>query len=61
MIKQLFSALTLGVITSSASAENLLDIYQQALEYDPVYRAGIAQYDADKEVYEQARSFLLPT
>ncbi|GAM58682.1 type I secretion outer membrane protein, tolC precursor [Vibrio ishigakensis] len=61
MIKKLFSALTLGVLTSSASAENLLDIYQQALEYDPVYRAGIAQYDADKEVYEQARSFLLPT
>lgn len=61
MIKKLFSVMTLGACASTASAENLLDIYQQALEYDPVYRAGIAQHDADKEVYEQARSFLLPT
>ncbi|GEM79981.1 TolC family outer membrane protein [Vibrio superstes] len=61
MIKKLISALTLGALTSTANAENLLDIYQQALQYDPVYRAGIAQHDADKEVYEQARAFLLPT
>ncbi|GEA60608.1 channel protein TolC [Vibrio comitans NBRC 102076] len=51
----------LAALGSSANAENLLDVYKQALEYDPVYRAGISQYNADKEVYEQARSVLLPT
>ncbi|CAM2780800.1 TolC family outer membrane protein [Vibrio rarus] len=61
MIRKLFSVLTLGALVSNASAENLLDVYQQALQYDPIYRAGIAQHDADKEVYEQALAFLLPT
>ncbi|GEA49521.1 channel protein TolC [Vibrio inusitatus NBRC 102082] len=51
----------MGALASGANAENLLDVYKLALEYDPVYRAGISQYNADKEVYEQARAVLLPT
>ncbi|GAD78821.1 TolC family outer membrane protein [Vibrio ezurae] len=61
MIRKLLSVVTLGALASSVSAENLLDMYQQALEHDPIYRAGIAQHDADKEVYDQALAFLLPT
>ncbi|WP_261817077.1 TolC family outer membrane protein [Vibrio gallicus] len=61
MVRKLLSSLILSSVTSVVSAENLLDIYQQALEYDPIYRAGIAQHDADSEIYDQALSVLLPT
>ncbi|MFC0060416.1 TolC family outer membrane protein [Vibrio inusitatus] len=61
MIRKLVSSIVLGALASGANAENLLDVYKLALEYDPVYRAGISQYNADKEVYEQARAVLLPT
>lgn len=61
MIKKVLSGLLLGAVALNTHAENLLDIYQQALEHDPVYKAGISQHDADKEVYDQALAILLPT
>lgn len=52
--------LWLVVLPASAHAENLLDVYQQARENDPVYQAGFHQHEASREVYEQARALLLP-
>ncbi|WP_261842149.1 TolC family outer membrane protein [Aliamphritea ceti] len=52
--------LWLAVLPVSAHAENLLDVYQQARENDPVYQAGFHQHEASREVYEQARALLLP-
>lgn len=49
------------VFTSTAKADNLLDVYEQALKNDPTYLAGVHKYGADKEGYIQARSALLPT
>ncbi len=61
MIKNALSGLVLSLVAAHSQAEDLLDIYKQAVEYDPIYRAGISQHDADKEVYEQALAVLLPT
>ncbi|WP_245673468.1 TolC family outer membrane protein [Endozoicomonas ascidiicola] len=44
-----------------AQAADLLEIYQQALEKDPVYRAGMFENAASKEIYTQARAVLLPS
>lgn len=55
-------ALTTGLVSMSAvNAETLLGVYKQALDNDPIYLAGLNQYDASSEVYEQARSVLLPS
>ena len=55
------SVLMLGLMPFCLHAENLLQVYQQALENDPVYRAGIYQHQADIEIYDQAMAVLLPT
>ncbi len=47
--------------TTSASAEDLLEIYRLALMYDPVLREAEASYLARREIMPQARSFILPT
>ncbi|WP_315980904.1 TolC family protein [Aliamphritea spongicola] len=45
---------------ASVQAENLLEVYQQARENDPVYLAGFHDHEASKEVYDQALALLLP-
>ncbi len=47
-------------IVSSASAENLGDIYRLALANDPVYAAARETYKAGQEKLPQARAGLLP-
>ncbi|OEF08583.1 hypothetical protein A1QI_16290 [Vibrio genomosp. F10 str. 9ZB36] len=61
MVKKVFIGILLSGVVCSAQSEDLLDIYNQALEFDPIYRASISQHDADKEVYDQALAVLLPT
>ncbi len=60
-MKKALSGLLLSAVSSTAFAEDLLDIYQQAVQFDPIYRAGIAQHDADREIYDQALAVLSPT
>ena len=47
--------------TSSLLAENLLDIYNEAIKNDPTFRAAEYSYLADKELVVQARAALLPS
>lgn len=49
---------TLGA--SPALAEDLLQVYQHALDSDPTLKAAVATRDAALEVKPQARSLLLP-
>ncbi len=49
-----------AVLPASVQAENLLEVYQQARENDPVYLAGFHDHEASKEVYDQALALLLP-
>ncbi len=60
MLKQLGLAM-LAAIATTAQAENLLDIYQQARSNDPIYLAALNQHAAAQEGYVQARAALLPT
>ena len=48
------------LISPIASSENILDIYNEALENDPTYRAAEYSYLADKEIVVQGRAGLLP-
>ena len=43
------------------SAENILEIYNEALENDPTYRSAEYSYLADKEIVVQGRAALLPS
>jgi outer membrane protein len=43
------------------SSENLLEIYNEALQNDPTYRAAEYSYLADKEIVVQGRAALLPS
>lgn len=52
--------LWLAMLPAAAQAEDLLDVYQQARENDPVFQAGFHDHEASREVYEQARALLLP-
>lgn len=55
-------AVLLGsTVSGIASAENLLQIYEKALENDPTFQAGFHEHEASKEIYVQARALLLPT
>ncbi len=54
----LASTLTFGA--PSASAENLLELYQQAVQSDPTFRAAAADLRARMEAKPQSRSVLLP-
>ena len=56
--KLTFAILTL---TFSLYSENLLDIYNEALENDPTFKAAEFSYLADKELVVQGRAALLPS
>ncbi|MCK7499151.1 MAG: hypothetical protein MZW92_58225 [Comamonadaceae bacterium] len=49
-----------GLLASPLHAEDLLQIYQEALGYDAQYAAAKAQLDAGRERMPQARAGLLP-
>lgn len=51
----------LFILASDLYAENLIDIYNEALKNDPTYRAAEYSYLADKELVVQGRSALLPS
>ena len=58
---QFISLIALIVLTStSAKAETLADIYQSAVENDPISGAARATYQANKETLKQGRAVLLP-
>lgn len=44
-----------------AAAEDLLQVYRQALDSDPVLKAAVANRDAAQEAKPQARALLLPS
>ena len=46
---------------SPAMAEDLMQVYRQALESDPVLKAAVANRDAAQEAKPQARALLLPS
>ena len=46
---------------SSLYAENILEIYNEALENDPTYRAAEYSYLADKQILVQGRATLMPS
>lgn len=50
-----------SVLALPAQGADLLEIYRQALAYDPVYRAARAARDAGLEKLPQGRALLLPS
>ena len=54
------AALTAILLTTLVQADSLSDIYQSALQNDPVLRAARATYMAKKETVQQGRAVLLP-
>src|SRR5688572_18924886 len=64
-MKKLFltiSAISLLTLNSAlfAAPQDLLDVFQQALQSDPTFKAQIAQIQSTKEGVPIARSYLLP-
>ena len=60
-INKFISLIALIALTSaSAKAETLADIYQSAVENDPITGAASATYKANKETLKQGRAVLLP-
>lgn len=53
-------ALFLAVCAAPSQAQDLLDIWQMALQRDPIYAASRAGRNAEQEVVPQARAQLLP-
>ena len=50
-----------GLLTAApACAENLLEVYRDALHYDPTYAAAQADHGAALEAVPQARAAFLP-
>ena len=49
-----------ALISTSANAETLADIYQLAVKNDPIAGAAKATYKANKETLKQGRAVLLP-
>ena len=49
------------LLSGHLTAENLLDIYNEALENDPTFKAAEYSYFADKEIVVQGRAALLPS
>ena len=61
-MKNINRALVILLITGlNLNADNLLDIYNEALINDPTYKAAEFSYLADKEIVVQGRSALLPS
>jgi outer membrane protein len=57
-----YNKLLIVVLSCSyLSAENILEIYNEALENDPAYRSAEYSYLADKEIVVQGRAALLPS
>ena len=57
-----YSKLLIVVLSCSyLSAENILEIYNEALENDPTYKSAEYSYLADKEIVVQGRAALLPS
>ncbi|NRA22869.1 MAG: hypothetical protein HRU05_20555, partial [Oceanospirillaceae bacterium] len=54
------SAVLVSFIATSVQSADLLEVYQQAKESDPIYQAGFHQHQASIEIYQQARAVLLP-
>lgn len=52
--------LALVLNAPAVKSENILDIYNEALENDPTYRAAEYTYLSDKEIVVQGRAALLP-
>ena len=61
MFKISKSLFILILSTSSLLADNLLDIYNEALKNDPSFKAAEYSYLADKELVVQGRAALLPS
>ncbi len=59
--RQLSLAIVAMVSASSASADDLLEIFNLAVTNDPQIRQARATYNANHEVLGQGRSYLLPT
>ena len=49
------------IISSNINSENILEIYNEALENDPTYKAAEYSYLADKQIVVQGRAALLPS
>ena len=49
------------LLSGHLTAENLLDIYNEALENDPTFKSAEYSYLADKEIVVQGRAALLPS
>ena len=61
-MRRLTSIVCLFALTESPTAqENLIDIYQRALQNDPVIREAEANYMVMLEAKPQARSSILPS
>jgi outer membrane protein len=61
-MKNINRALVILLITGlNLNADNLLDIYNEALINDPTYKAAEFSYLVDKEIVVQGRSALLPS
>lgn len=60
-INNLFSIIALiALLSSSAKAETLADIYSSAVKNDPIAGAAKANFMANKETLKQGRAVLLP-
>ena len=59
-IKTLTASITLFLAAQTAWADSLNDIYQAALQNDPVLRAARANFNAERETKNISRAALLP-
>ncbi|MAG77466.1 MAG: outer membrane channel protein TolC [Colwelliaceae bacterium] len=59
-LTSLLIGMSMAASSASAFADDLLQVYQQALTNDPVLLKAAAQYKASKEGITQARAALLP-
>ena len=55
-----FSYLGLLIVPASSVASTLMEAYEKAVAFDPIFRSIKHETSADQEIYAQARSFLLP-
>ena len=60
MKKILVSVLLYLSLTSLIYAADLMDVYRQALENDPAFKAAYSTYMSTREAIPQARASLLP-